>query len=381
MKKIIFILHNTSRTGAPLVLFYFLQWLKENKPSVNFTILDIHGGNLSEEFKSLACSYYCLENLKLDEITFYQDFKNRILKRIGKYKSPVHPRDLLIKKLADENFDVIYANSALSLPVANSIKNLSKNSKLVLHVHELNTIIQQLLPDFLDLVNEVDKFIAVSDLVSKNLNSVYNINPDRIRVIYEFSKISGSQKGKDKDYFLVGGAGTVHWRKGSDLFIQIARYIITYYKEVVIKFEWVGYLSNEEKLIVEGDIQKAGLQKYVSFIGEKVNPIEYFKHFDLFLLCSREDPFPLVAIEVGSLGIPIICFEGATGTGEILKNGGGEIVPYLNIEMASEKIINYYYNRDKLKKDGENARNLFSNFTPEQICPLIYKELSNLLPT
>lgn len=375
MNKILFITHESSRTGAPLVLFHFLQWLKENKPGLNFTILDIHGGDLSEEFKEIANNYHCLEKLRLSESFFYKELQVRILKRMGKYKTPIHPRDLLIQELANKDFDVIYANSVLSLPVANKLKDLSKSSKLILHVHELNTIIQQLFPNFSNIINGVDKFIAVSNLVKQNLNSVYHVQQDKIKVIYGFSKVPVTQITEKKDSFIVGGAGTVHWRKGSDIFIQVARYIKDHYKEVTIKFEWVGHLSEEQKYIAKGDIQKAGLQEIVSFVGEKVEPFEFFKNFDLFLLCSREDPFPLVAIEVGTLGIPMICFEGATGTEEVLRNGGGEIVPYLNIEMVAKQVVNYYNERNKLLKDGQRSSELFSSYSSDNICP----EIINLI--
>lgn len=59
-------------------------------------------------------------------------------------------------------------------------------------------------------------------------------------------------------------------------------------------------------------------------------------------MTSREDPFPLVSIEVGLLGKPIISFEKAVGTNEILQDAGGFIVPYLSIEDMAQKALLYY---------------------------------------
>src|SRR5690606_20540107 len=109
------------------------------------------------------------------------------------------------------------------------------------------------------------------------------------------------------------------------------------------------------------------------------DPIKYFREFDIFLLPSREDPFPLVAIEAGMLGLPIICFEGVTGTAEILLNGGGKIIPYMDIIAMGKAVIHYYYNPGDVDYDGLRAVELFSNFTPNNVCPKIYKEIMALI--
>ena len=65
---------------------------------------------------------------------------------------------------------------------------------------------------------------------------------------------------------------------------------------------------------------------------------------------------------------------------EILKNGGGHIVPYLNTQEMCEKTLFYYFNESQKTHDGELACELFSNFTPEKMCPKIYTSILTLLP-
>ena len=89
----------------------------------------------------------------------------------------------------------------------------------------------------------------------------------------------------------------------------------------------------------------------------------------------------MVCIEVGNLGKPIICFEGATGTEEILKKGGGKIVPYLSINSMAGEILNYMSNPDQVIKDGLEAHNRFKNFSIENQCPIIYQTIQEVLNT
>ena len=60
------------------------------------------------------------------------------------------------------------------------------------------------------------------------------------------------------------------------------------------------------------------------------------------------------------LGVPIICFEKATGTSEVLSKGGGFVVPYLDIYEMAKKIIKYYENKDLKLKHAEENRSNFS---------------------
>src|SRR5262249_45137938 len=87
------------------------------------------------------------------------------------------------------------------------------------------------------------------------------------------------------------------------------------------------------------DINVLGLQRYVHFLGEKTNPLDYFAACDLFVLMSREDPFPLVMLEAASMGRPILCFEGSGGATEFVENDCGFAVPYLDIEAMASKLL------------------------------------------
>ena len=190
-------------------------------------------------------------------------------------------------------------------------------------------------------------------------------------------RVSG--EASNKKQFIIGASGTTRWRKGDDLFLQVARYLTTKYPAINCRFIWVGKILPERAAMIQGDIEKLGLTDKVTFVGEQANPHTFYQDFDVFLITSREDPFPLVCIEVGMLGKPIICFQGATGTEEVLKNGGGFIVPYLDTEAMAEKVKYYYNHPEKNEVDGALNKEQFSVFTPEIICPKILKVIENNL--
>jgi len=369
--KILFISHEASRTGAPLVLLHFLKWIKTYHPDTFFGVLLIKGGVLEHEFNEVADKFYHYEQMNRSNLS------NRI-------KSKLNLKSLkscsIIRSIGKENYNLIYANTANSVQLACVIKKNQPNVKCLAHIHEMQAILELSCPKFKTYTRKLDHIIAVSNPVYENLINNYNITKDKISIIYEFGITQKLNKTSEStsNVFRVGTSGLSHWRKGNDVFLQVARYVKKHHPELNIEFVWVG---NEfrDKTIIDKDIQKMGLESRIRFTGELEKTAAIYNSFDLFLLSSREDPFPLVCIEVAQLKKPIICFEYASGTADIISKGGGYVVSYLDIEAVVEKIVLYYNNPDKKIKDGEDAFELFKDFTPEKICPLLFDEVLKLV--
>tara|TARA_B100000378_G_scaffold252787_2_gene228314 strand:+ start:597 stop:1736 length:1140 start_codon:yes stop_codon:yes gene_type:complete len=379
MKRILFITHDMSRSGAPIVLLHFLRWLRKNQPETILTLLSLKEGELKEEFEGEVDNFYLLSEFKKEELTFLKEVKKKFLKKIGRYSQKSHPKDVFLKKLAFQDFDLVYANTIVSIPTAINLKSINENLMVVAHIHELNSAIKILLPNLGEYLNDIDGFISASNLVKNNLVNKYQVPFERIKTIYEFSEVRLFPDFlKNKEYFIVGGAGKGGWRKGTDLFIHVAKYIKSYYPEYKIKFQWIGKNSVWEDVMFRNDLEKANLEEIVNFLGEIEIPDKKFADFDVFLMTSREDPFPLVCIETGMLGKPIIGFKGVTGTEEVLLNHKDNFVSYLNIEQMAKKIVYYYDNRNILKKDSKSFESIFSNYTPAKICPMLYKHLRQI---
>src|SRR5690606_1226649 len=106
----LFICHETTRTGAPFVLLYFLEWLKKNHADISITTLALEGGDLSNEFKKISDSFIDSSQNKQTQT------RNLILKKINWFfgavgsKKRMNLSNPLIVHLGRQNFDIIYAN-------------------------------------------------------------------------------------------------------------------------------------------------------------------------------------------------------------------------------------------------------------------------------
>ena len=372
MKKILFISHNASRTGAPLVLLLFLKWLQKEQKQITVDLIFLNGGDLMADFSKVSQNIYDLAKIKKNKSYIHKVYCY-VLKKMD-IKS-----DSLLKDIAKNKYDIIYANTIVTIPLATKIKGYGNNTpRLVAHIHELNTVINEYLPNFKEFIPHIDQFISVSKMVMKNLNNNWGIDPKINQIVYAFSDKKIQKDKQNNTCFEVGASGLVHWRKGDDLFIQVANYIKTRYPEVKIKFTWVGQIAEWQRNIIKADLEKANLTDTVFFVGEQKEPENYYKNFDVFLMTSREEPLGVVCIDAGKAGIPIICFENATGTSEILINGGGFIVPYIDIVSMAEKLILYYNDEALRKRDGELNKVNFSIFTPEIMSKKLHTIIENV---
>lgn len=378
MNRILFIGHEAARTGAPIVLLYYLQWLRENQPHWKIDLLLLRGGDLEEEYRKVADVYLLPNN---DNPTIFQRGISHLKKKV-KIKTKPPPLVPFNRK-----YDVVLGNTVVSLEYLKFFK--LKGFHTICWLHELEYVVKSFSEEkFVELSDYTDQFIVVSKAVEDMLRK-FGIEK-KTHLIYEFSKaypkvdedIETVKKelGIPPNAFVVGGSGTIEWRKGVDLFLQIASRIIA--QNEGIYFVWVGGkspYSDVEYNQIRHDFKCLGLESRLVFTGIQKNPHRIFAAMDLFALTSREDPFPLVCLEAASLGKSIICFEKAGGMPEFIQQDAGATVAYADIDAFCEKITYFYNNQEELRKAGQTARKkINSSFSADKSCQKIDEILAEL---
>jgi 2-polyprenyl-3-methyl-5-hydroxy-6-metoxy-1,4-benzoquinol methylase len=145
--------------------------------------------------------------------------------------------------------------------------------------------------------------------------------------------------GISQEEFVVCGCGSRTWRKGVDIFVGIAARMRQTLLNRQVLFLWIGHEhSSQMAQMIDFDVARLGLGERVVFLGERVAPQRYMAAADVMALTSREDPFPVTALEAAGLGLPIVCFEGATGSTEFVDETCGAVVPYLDIDAYARAI-------------------------------------------
>ncbi|PCH53536.1 MAG: hypothetical protein COC22_02405 [Flavobacteriaceae bacterium] len=331
--KILFISHDAHRAGAQLYLLNLLNCIKNNNTNVKFEVLLCRGGVLQGDFNKL-CKVYQLEDY----------LKGTFLKK--KYRRYKNKR--IYKRILKSNYDIIYSNTILNGAILKKLKSL--DSPVVSHIHELDYWIKKGGEENIELVKRNTNFyFTASKAVTKKLVDKYNFNGKLFKEVYvpiDIKKMENKSEykslksflGIEKEAKIVCACGTEDYRKGKDWFIPIAVSLLNS-EELLqenIHFVWIG--GKLTRSLID-DLNRVNKKNRIHFINQLPDANRYFNEIDVFLMLSREDPFPTVNLEVGALGIPVLGFKSTGGTEELLEEFEEALVDFGDIKGLMEKTL------------------------------------------
>lgn len=355
---ILFVGHHAGRTGAPMELLWFLQWFKRNggRP---FSIMLPGDGELVPAYRELAdtclvdSSGWCPGGLRArwaNEVGLGGLARRAEARDVGNFAARCGPA-------------LVYANSILSAPIVDMI---APQAPVVTHVHELRFGFRQnASPALSSLLNRTRRFIACSGAVKQNLIETEGVAEERVETVHESIPVDRiraestqeqifQRLGIPADALLVVGSGTPDWRKGADLFVQLAFRVCSVDPRAY--FAWVGSGWRRDSDKIEHDLTATGLTDRVRLSGAVANPADFFAAADVFVSTSREDPYPLVCLEAAAVGKPIVCFAGAGGMPEFVEDDCGFVVPYLDIQAMANRVVRLLESAECRNRLGATAQ-------------------------
>jgi glycosyltransferase involved in cell wall biosynthesis len=271
------------------------------------------------------------------------------------YQQQMQERQQAIRaSLGLDSIDLILVNTVTSSRWFGQL-GIPDKTPVVTFVHELDMSVRMYTqPDELAyLLRRTNHLLAVSRATARYYEEQHGFDPARITLFtlidtpaLERNVQHARQQptiyktlGLPDNVLIVGGCGNAEWRKGNDLFVTLARQVIGRASEASIHFVWVGVPPGSLRDDLLLDIRKAGMEQRVHLIPPTPDVLRYMSHFDVFVLCSREDPYPLVVFEAGLSEVPVVCFDGAGGSPELVETDGGFVVPYLDLDAMSNRIL------------------------------------------
>ncbi len=339
--SILFVSHESSRTGAPIFLLRFLGWLKQ-RCETPFRILVGSQGSLFQDFAALAPT---------DSFEPLLSLSYRTLRKFNLHGSLATAHVAALKeKLLAAKIGLIYSNTFVNGSVLNFLSFL--NCPVLCHVHELERAILHFGAENEMLVKKYSSsYIAVSGAVRQNLISNHGIPAEAVNVVHGFIPVVESSEAfavesrvavreelrVRPDCKLICGCGSIEPRKGIDEFLFVAQKVLKDSHEDV-HFFWVGGASGK----VQNASRQAvamGIEDRVHFLGSRSDVNKYYAGSDIFFLSSIEDPFPLVMMEAALHALPVACFQGSGGAPEFVADDAGVIAPDFDLDAMAQKII------------------------------------------
>jgi len=195
-----------------------------------------------------------------------------------------------------------------------------------------------------DMKNDLEKnYFSSSKIVIVN-------NPVDIERVEQLSQESCSYSFKEETINLLTVSG-LREEKRHDLMLHTLALLPQQYHLTIVG-------GGEEEVSLKNLAKALNLTDRVTFEGNQLNPYNYMKNADLFLLTSQREGFPNVLIEANALGIPIVAFACPGGITEIIEEGvNGFYVPYNEIELLAKKIekaSSFSFKKESIQKRTKN---------------------------
>ncbi len=266
--------------------------------------------------------------------------------------------------LIAERPHVVHANSLLMLPEAALAHALG--FPVVVHVHELPPAGKKRDVALRAAARVADVLIGVSEPVAAMLRA----RSGRTPVVVVRSGVPPldrvvAKEGPRDPAFVVGTIGYVSRTKGTDVFLNAAEVVLR--SRPGIRFEHVGdaRLWGDELFdrTIEELAASSALRNAVTFLGRRSVP-ECFAGWDLFVLSSRREGFPLSTLEAMAVGLPVIATDVGGVREQIAHLETGVLVPAEDANALAEWIIRLHDDaglRTRLAQEaGDHVRESFT---------------------
>lgn len=311
---VVFVSHEATLTGAPVGLAQLLGWLHAHT-DLRVEVVLLRGGPLATALGETAR-----------------------VRTLAELRDGPPPR-------------VLFLNSCFSAPVL--VGAAFPGTYVVARIPELEVAFEAVLSAELRtrLLARADHFVVVADRVRRLLVDEHGVPAGDVSIVHgsipveevrasadeaaEARRTAGIPEGVP----VVGAVGVRAWRKGADLFVQLAAEIRRRRPELPVHFLWLGsHDDSAHYRRLDDDVARAGLAGRVHLLSDVANPAPYQAAMDVFVLTSREDPFPRVALEAAALGRPIAAFDSG-GVEELLAEAGTSVVGYGDVGAMADRVL------------------------------------------
>ena len=153
-----------------------------------------------------------------------------------------------------------------------------------------------------------NKVICLSEIAKEQMFNNYNLN--NLTYIHNGRTVSDQAIDKSdidilfkkkETYIVLGLIANISKIKGIEQIIDILTHLNNYCLVIIGE--------GPDKLLLEKKATKLNLNERCLFLGFKENAHNYMKYFDIYMMTSYSEGFPLVLIEAAQFKKPVVCSD------------------------------------------------------------------------
>jgi glycosyltransferase involved in cell wall biosynthesis len=266
--------------------------------------------------------------------------------------SPSRYRVLVEAIIPHVDFDIVHAHDWLTFEAGLYAREVT-GRPLVCHVHSTeydracgqgNERIHQFERIGLELA---DRVIAVSRFTALVVRDHYSIHPSMIRVVHNayIMEESGSSTERLFDEPVVLFMGRMTCQKGPDIFLEVARRVLT-------RFPGVRFIMAGKGDMLHNLIHRSayyGLKNRIIFTGflNRAEVDTVLSISDIFVAPSVSDPFNITVLEAMSRGLAVLVSR-QSGVTEVVRHV--LTADHWDVDAMSQQIVSLLKNPARIKR-------------------------------
>ncbi len=212
-------------------------------------------------------------------------------------------------------------------------------------------------------LHRLDKIIVVSRAKMDSMIKEYRLDPGKFWLIYNGVDLERFRKPKDvnglkdslgisREEKVIGMVARLVKKKGYDVFLKSARMVTLSCPDC--RFLIIG--DGPERSILENLAKELGLNEKVIFLGERHDVHELVSSFDVAVLSSKDESFPVTLLEYMAAERPIVATDVGGNKELISHRESGFIVPPEDPDILADSIVSLINDNKLAGKMGNLAR-------------------------
>lgn len=222
-----------------------------------------------------------------------------------------------------------------------------------------------------------DYIVTINERMKRGFEK--NTTHPKIEKLYNFMGLENIVEKSEveiaEDFRYILSVGSLTENKNQSLLIDVFSELK---KEQNIPEKLVLIGEGKERENLENKIKNLGMEKEIFLLGARLNPYNYIKRAELYIVTSKEEGFSLTTLEAMTLKTMVIATK-TDGTREILGEDSkyGKLVENSKEELKKE-IAYYLKNIDKRREYEELAYKRAHDFSKENAVAKIEEFIDKL---
>lgn len=198
---------------------------------------------------------------------------------------------------------------------------------------------------YLRLVRRADRIVTQTEAVASRLTAEIAPRPGQVQCLHnpvDVERMAAAAQVAVSPFAGPGphvlAMGRLTHQKGFDLLLEAMAGVRAAGVPAHLTIVGVGELE----AALKAQAAQLGIADLVDLVGFQDAPERFFAHADVFVLSSRYEGMPNVALEALACGLPIVAFDCPHGVSEIVRDGvNGRLLPVEDVSALTAALVGF----------------------------------------